>query len=275
MIRHTLLSAFSLLALAAVCPVAYAQAAGKADGVQVDNPSVWRKLIPAEQLERTATEQYQQITAGARRQGALAPANHPQLMRLRRIAERIIKHAPRFNPDSTAWKWEVNLIGSKQINAFCMPGGKIVFYSGILDALRLTDDEVGIVMGHEVAHALREHARERMAKNGITRFGTAIVGAVISGGRYADLANQMGSLATLNFSRSNETDADVVGLDLAARAGFDPRAGVSLWKKMTAASKNAPPQFLSTHPSGPNRIKEIERHLPAVIPLYERSRQAG
>jgi predicted Zn-dependent protease len=254
-------------------PLAMAQPAAKGDGVQVSNPSVLRKLIPAEQLERTATEQYQQLTAGARRQGALAPANHPQLMRLRAIAERIIRHAPRFNPDATTWKWEVNLIGSKQINAFCMPGGKIAFYTGILETLRLTDDEVAIIMGHEVAHALREHSRERLAKNSITRFGTAIVGAVISGGRYADVINQAGSLATLKFSRDNETDADVIGLDLAARAGFDPRAGVTLWQKMTAASKNAPPQFLSTHPTGPNRIKEIERHLPAVMPLFERSKR--
>lgn len=260
------------LPLLFACSIAIAQPAAKGDGVQVSNPSVLRKLIPAERLEHTATEQYQQLTAGARRQGALAPANHPQVMRLRAIAERIIKHAPRFNPDATSWKWEVNLIGSKQINAFCMPGGKIAFYTGILETLRLTDDEVAIVMGHEVAHALREHSRERLAKNSITRFGTAIVGAVISGGRYADVINQAGSLATLKFSRDNETDADVVGLDLAARAGFDPRAGVTLWRKMTTASKNAPPQFLSTHPTGPNRIKEIERHLAEVMPLYERSR---
>ncbi len=259
----------------AMSPAVAAQPATKDDGVQVSNPSVLRKLIPAEQLERTASEQYQQLTAGARRQGALAPANHPQLMRLRSIAERLIKHAARFNPDAAAWKWEVNLIGSKQINAFCMPGGKIVFYTGILDTLRLTDDEVAVVMGHEVAHALREHARERLAKNGITRFGTAILGAAISGGRYADLIHQAGGLATLKFSRDNETDADAVGLDLAARAGFDPRTGVTLWQKMTAANRNAPPQFLSTHPSGPNRIKEIERHLPAVMPIYERSRRAG
>jgi predicted Zn-dependent protease len=270
--RHALL--LTLVVLVA-CPVALAQPADKSDGVHVSNPSIWRKLIPADQLERSATEQYQQLTAGARRQGALAPANHPQLMRLRAIADRIIKHAPRFNPEATAWKWEVNLIGSKQINAFCMPGGKIAFYSGILDALRLTDDEVAVVMGHEVAHALREHGRERLAKNGITRFGTAILGAAISGGRYAELIHHAGGLATLKFSRDNETDADAVGLDLAARAGFDPRAGVTLWQKMTSANKSAPPQFLSTHPTGPNRIKEIERHLPEVMPLYNRSKKAG
>lgn len=241
------------------------QPASKADGVHVDNPSIWRKLIPAEQLERTASEQYHQMTAGARSKGALAPDNHPQVIRLRAIADRIIKHAPRFNPQAASWKWEVNLIGSKQINAFCMPGGKIVFYTGILDNLRLTDDEVAVVMGHEVAHALREHARERLAKNGITRFGTAILGAAISGGKYAELIHHAGGLATLKFSRDNETDADVVGLDLAARAGFDPRAGVSLWQKMTSASKNAPPQFLSTHPTGPNRIREIERDRKSVV----------
>jgi predicted Zn-dependent protease len=263
------------LAAAAVSTSA-AQPAAKSDGVKVDEPSILRKLVPAEKLEQAAAQQYAQMKRDAAAKRALAPDNHPQVIRLRAIADRIIRHAPRFNPDATKWQWEVNLIGSKQINAFCMPGGKIAFYTGILETLQLTDDEVGIVMGHEVAHALREHARERIAKNEATRLGAAVVGSLIGGGRYADAFNLGGSLLTLKFSRGDETDADVVGLDLAARAGFDPRAGVTLWQKMAAASKNAPPQFLSTHPSGPNRIKEIQKHLPQVMPLYERAKgQSG
>jgi len=274
LLRPLLLS----VALAGAAMPAAGQPASRgapADGVQVDSPSALRRLIPAEQLERTAAQQYGEMLSQARQKNALAPANHPQLMRLRAIGDRIIRHAARFNPEAAKWKWEINLINSGQVNAFCMPGGKIAFYTGILDKLKLTDDEVAIVMGHEVAHALREHSRERLAKNSITRFGAAILGSAISGGRYADVIHQAGSLATLKFSRDNETDADVVGLDLAARAGFDPRAGVSLWRKMTEANKSAPPQFMSTHPSGPNRIKEIERHLPEVLPLYERAKRAG
>jgi predicted Zn-dependent protease len=188
------------------------------------------------------------------------------------IAARIIPHASRFNPRSPEWRWEINLIGSKQINAFCMPGGKIAFYTGILDTLKLSDDEVAIVMGHEIAHALREHARERMAKSELTRLGTTVLGELVGGGRYSGAFQMGGNLLTLKFSRSDESEADLVGLDLAARSGFNPRAGVTLWQKMSAANKGAPPQWMSTHPSGPNRIKEIEKHLPDVMPLYEQAR---
>ena len=198
------------------------------------------------------------------------------MVRLNAIAQRLIPHvmAPNLKstPRAANWRWEVNLIGSKQINAFCMPGGKIAFFYGLLDQLKLNDDEVSMVMGHEMAHALREHARERMGKtaatNGLIELGSALLG-LGSGGRY--LANLGGQLLTLRFSREDEAEADKVGLDLAARSGYDPRAGVTLWEKMGNASKGAPPQWLSTHPAGPARIQEIQSNLPAVEPLYARA----
>ena len=247
-----------------------------ADGVQLDERSSLAQLVPAEQIERAAAQQYQQMLRQAAQQHALAPESHPQLVRLRAIAQRIIPHATSPNLKSTPraahWNWEVNLIGSKQINAFCMPGGKIAFYYGLLDQLKLNDDEVAIVMGHEIAHALREHARERLGKttatNGLIELGSAIFG-LGNTGRY--FANMGGQLLTLRFSREDESEADKVGLDLAARAGYDPRAGVTLWQKMTAASKGSPPQWLSTHPAGASRIHEIEASLPAVEPLYARA----
>lgn len=245
------------------------------DGVQVGDPSALRRLVPARQLEQQAALQYNQMKEQAAAKHSLAPDNHPQVIRLRRIAQRIIPFVGRFNRDASQWQWEVNLIGSRQLNAFCMPGGKIAFYSGLVDGLKLTDDEIAIVMGHEVAHALREHARERLAKSSLTRIGAAVLGSVVGDGRYADAFQMGGNMLSLKFSRDDETEADVVGLDLAARAGFDPRAGITLWEKMGAASKGAPPQWLSTHPSGPNRIREIERHLPEVMPLYAQATQQG
>ena len=197
---------------------------------------------------------------------------------MRQIARRIIPQAAAWNPRAKDWTWEVNLIGSGQINAFCMPGGKIAFYTGILDKLQLTNDEVAMVMGHEIAHALREHARERMGKSAVTQ-GVARLGGAIAAGvlgidpRLTDaVASGGANLLTLQFSRSNESEADLVGMEIAARAGFDPRAGVTLWQKMSAANKGAPPQWLSTHPSGSSRIAEIEKNLPRVLPLYERAR---
>jgi predicted Zn-dependent protease len=247
-----------------------------ADGVEVGERSQLSGLVSAEQLEKAAQQQYRKMLVEASSQRALAPDSHPQVVRLRAIAQRLIPHimSPNLHstPRASSWNWEVNLIGSKQINAFCMPGGKIAFYYGILDQLKLTDDEVAMVMGHEVAHALREHARERMGKSAVTN-GAIEIGAALlglgNGGRY--LAGLGGQLLSLKFSRSDESEADKVGLDLAARAGYDPRAGVTLWQKMGQASKGAPPQWMSTHPSGATRIEEIQGNLPVVLPLYQRA----
>jgi Zn-dependent protease with chaperone function len=240
-----------------------------AEGVDVGKPSSVRNLVPAGALENQAAQEYEQLKRQASARRALGPDDHPQVKRLRAIAARMIPFVERFNPRARQWRWEVNLIGSKQVNAFCMPGGKIAFYTGILDTLKLTDDEAAMVMGHEIAHALREHARARMAKSQITQLGANLLGELVGGGRYAGAFQIGGNLLSLKFSRDDESDADVVGLELAARGGFDPRAGVSLWRKMAAANSRAPLEFLSTHPAGDNRIKEIEKHLPDVMPLWE------
>ena len=176
------------------------------------------------------------------------------------------------NPRARQWRWEVNLIGSDELNAFCMPGGKIAFYWGILRQLQLSDDEVAMIMGHEMAHALREHARERMGKSSATRLGANLISSLLGLGQLGDAALGMGAqLLTLKFSREDESEADLVGLDLAARAGYDPRAGVSLWQKMLKANEGAPPEFMSTHPAGPTRIADIEKTLPKVLPLYDKA----
>jgi predicted Zn-dependent protease len=240
-------------------------------GLQADvgKTSSFTKLVSAEQIEAAAVQQYRQVLREAAAQRALAPKDHPQMVRLRAIADRIIPHALPWNPRAKQWQWEVNLIGSAQVNAFCMPGGKIAFFYGILQRLQLNDDEVATIMGHEAAHALREHARERMGKTAATRIGAGVVSSLLGLGGLGDAALSMGGqLLTLQFSRSDETEADLVGMDLAARAGYDPAAGVTLWQKMMAASKGAPPQFLSTHPAGDTRIRDIQDKLPKAQPLF-------
>lgn len=270
---HSLISGAMLCApLLVATGNANAANAPQADGVNVGKPSVLRNLIPAKQLEEQASVQYADMMQQAASKHALAPDQHPKVKRLRAIAFRIIPYATKFNPSASQWRWEVNLIGSKQLNAFCMPGGKIAVYSGLLDTLKLTDDEVAVVLAHEIAHALREHARERMAKSELTQFGVSLLGQKIGDGRFTELFQAGGSLLTLKFSRGDETDADIVGLELSSRAGFDPRAGITLWRKMTASNNGAPPEWLSTHPSGNHREKEIQRHLPEVMPLYEKAR---
>ena len=241
--------------------------------VDVGKTSAMAKLVPAGTLEKSAAQQYSQMMAEAKAQGALASPNNAQLQRLRAIAQRLVPHTPQWNERAPGWKWEVNLIGSKQINAFVMPGGKIVFYTGILDQLQLTDDEIAMVMGHEMAHALREHARERLAKSQVTGMGLSLGAQLLGLGDIGNLAANLGTeLLTLQYSRSDESEADLVGLEIAARAGYDPKAAITLWQKMAKATGDKGGMaFLSSHPSGPNRIKELEANLPKVESLYRRS----
>ncbi len=241
--------------------------------VDVGKTSAMAKLVPASTLEKSAAQQYSQMMAEAKAQGALASPNNAQLQRLRAIAQRLVPHTPQWNERAPGWKWEVNLIGSKQINAFVMPGGKIVFYTGILDQLQLTDDEIAMVMGHEMAHALREHARERLAKSQVTGMGLSLGAQLLGLGDMGNLAANLGTeLLTLQYSRSDESEADLVGLEIAARAGYDPKAAITLWQKMAKATGDKGGMaFLSSHPSGPNRIKELEANLPKVESLYRRS----
>jgi Zn-dependent protease with chaperone function len=241
--------------------------------VDVGPPSRMRGLVPAEELEAAATQQYSQMMAQAKQQGALAPENHPQLQRIRAIAARLIPLSTQWNDRARSWRWEVNLIASKQINAFVMPGGKIAMFTGILDQLQLTVDEAAMVMGHEMAHALREHARARIAKtegtNAIFQLGAQLFGL----GGLGEMAAGVGTqLLSLRFSREDEIEADLVGLELAARGAFVPEASITLWEKMAKVSGGGGgPGFLSTHPTGPDRIRRLQENVPRVRGLYQQA----
>ncbi len=264
-------------ALTSAAPVVLARDKPEPEGVHVDKMPWLRKWVSEEQLEAQAAQQYSDIKRQVSRHDALVADDHPEVRRLRAIARKLIPHATRWNARAAQWQWEVNLIGSKEINAFCMPGGKIAFYSGILSTLKLTDDEVAIVMGHEIAHALREHGRERAAKSGLASVGAQLAGIGLSALLGLDrhtattATGSIANLTMLKFSRDDETEADLVGLDLAARAGYDPRAGIALWQKMDRVGRNATPQWLSTHPAGKSRIAEMQKHMPSVMPLYARA----
>ncbi len=266
-----LIAAFGLAFALAVMTVAPA-VAQDSEGVKISRPAWSRKLISAEKLEQQAGLQYQQMTREAFQKRSLAEETDPQLVRLRKIFRDLLPGAAKFNDASKTWRWEVNLLRSNQINAFCMPGGKIAFFSGILDKLQLTDDEVAMVMGHEIGHALYEHARARAVKSTAAVTVSRAVGGLLFGDAGDVIGAQAGNLIALRFSRNDELQADLIGMELAARAGYDPRSGVTLWQKMAKASGGAPPQWLSTHPAGETRINTIKKHLPEVMGLYERAR---
>ena len=252
------------------------------EGVEVHKSRLL--LLPASTVERSASQQYGQLMREAAQKNLLNN-DKAQLERLRAIARELIPQSVRFNPNAAKWRWEVNLITSKSVNAFCMPGGKIAFFTGIIDTLQLTDDEIATIMGHEIGHALLEHGRARMSEEVLKNVGISIAAAVLNLGQVSgELLAQAANLAvSLPYARKQESDADLVGLELAARAGHDPRAAVAVWHKMAklsqASAKSAggsgqPPQFLSTHPSHESRIREIEANLPKVLPLYLAARKS-
>ncbi|MEY4616239.1 MAG: hypothetical protein RJB66_1199 [Pseudomonadota bacterium] len=226
-------------------------------------------LVSSSDIERSSAEAYEQVKREAAKKGNL-DKNSEQLNRLKIISRRLIPHSEIFRNDSIKWDWEVHLESNPQLNAYCMPGGKIMFYTGIIDQLKLTDGEIAAIMGHEIAHALREHGRERMSeqliKIGIIKLGVE-TGVVDK--KYEGALLVFSSLVIdLPHNRGQETEADVLGLELMARGGYNPQEAITLWQKMGASGAGKPPEFLSTHPSDSTRIKNIRANLEKVLPLY-------
>lgn len=235
-------------------------------------------LLPASTIDKMSAQAYAQTLGEAKKKHTLN-ADPAMVSRVRGISNKLIAQADVFRPDAAKWNWEVNVEKNDQLNAYCMPGGKIMVLSGLVEKLHATDDELAAVIGHEISHALREHGRERMSQAYVQQFGLQALGAYVSGaaGSAAVQAAGMGSqlFFTLPNGREQEREADRMGLELAARAGFNPDAAVTLWQKMSAQSKSAPPEFLSTHPASQNRIADLKALAPKVRPLYEAAKKAN
>lgn len=227
-------------------------------------------IVSAKEMNKGASLAYQEVLKEAKKNKKLN-TNNKLVKRVRYIANRIIPHTVVFRSDAPRWDWEVNVLESDQLNAWCMPGGKIAFYTGIINKLKLTDAEIAAIMGHEMAHALREHGRERASEQTLTQVGLSTI-AVLTGAKAQTM--DLASLAVnvtlrLPNSRTHEVEADRMGVELAARAGFDPYAAVSVWQKMEKRSKGKnPPEILSTHPSHKNRIKDLKKYSKRVEHLY-------
>ncbi len=269
--RRSIIAGVAALAIAASLPAAAQRAKDDDEGVKVRRASFVRNLVPAASLENAALQQYGQLRAQATGRKALVAEDDAQAKRVQRIAKELLPHTHKWNRRAKDWSWEVILVRTPTVNALCMPGGKIAVFTGIIDKLNLTDDELAIVLGHEMAHALREHARARAAKVTLTNVGTMVVGLVI-GGNVGELARQGGGLLNLKFNRDDERDADLIGMEIAARAGYDPEAGITLWQKMAQVARGAPPTWLSTHPSSEDRVRRMKAAMKDVAKLYERGK---
>ncbi len=231
-------------------------------------------IVSSEAIDDAARQEYTALIADEGKKGELN-RNPAEVSRVRAIANRLIPATAAFRPDALKWNWEVNVITSPEVNAWCMPGGKIAVYTGLIEKLHITDDELAAVMGHEMAHALREHARERASEQAVAStaisVGAAVLGIGDLGQKTAEYA-YMGLLGLPN-SRRHETEADRIGVELAARAGYDPRAAISLWQKMAQVGGPETVKFLSTHPSREERLSDLTNYSARVMPLYEQAKK--
>ncbi|MBH3427115.1 M48 family metallopeptidase [Pseudomonas alkylphenolica] len=263
-------------ALSASVLLAGCQAVNTTSGgaVGVERKQYMFSMLSTDEVNQMYAQSYQQTLGEASSKGVLDKTS-AEAKRVQVIADRLIAQAPKFRPDAAQWNWEVNLIKSDELNANCGPGGKIFFYTGLIDKLKLSDDEIAAVMGHEIAHALREHGREAMSKAYGIQMARQGAGALLGLGQdslaIADTVVQYSM--TLPNSRANENEADLIGLELAARAGYNPNAAITLWDKMAAASGGSQPEFMSTHPASSSRQAALQAAIPKVMPLYEQAKK--
>lgn len=239
--------------------------------IGVSRTQYMTNLVSEAQLNQQAVSLYQKTLADAKSKGQLN-ASAAQTQRVKTISDRLIKQVGVFRPDALGWSWEVNVISSDEVNAWCMPGGKIAVYTGLINTIKPTDAELAAVIGHEIAHALREHSREQASQQVATQMGLGVLTAITGTQLTSDLGSVLSNVMfELPNSRSHETEADLIGVELAARAGYDPRAAVTLWQKMgqlSGGSRNV--EWLSTHPSPDTRIAELQRAAERVMPLYNK-----
>ena len=228
-------------------------------------------MVSSAEVERLSSISYNEQNQKAKEKNVLVTSG-PTLDRLKVIANRLIPQTKEFRDDTRQWDWRLTLIDAPILNATCAPGGKITFYTGIIEKLNLSDDEIAAIMGHEIAHALREHGRERVSQAMAQKLAVNVAMAAAGGyGSAVSAANQVAYYVfVLPNSRENESEADAIGLELAARAGYNPAGAITVWQKMIKANQGkSAPEFLSTHPSGETRIEQLTALMPAVEPLYK------
>ncbi|WP_420819356.1 M48 family metallopeptidase [Paraburkholderia flava] len=241
--------------------------------IRYGDGAVFRNLIPSPMLEAQAADEYDQIVHGAQHSNRLYPDTDDRVQRVRGIVDKLIPYSLKWNDRAKNWKWDVAVLRSSDIRMYCLPGGKIVIYSGLLDRVRLNDNELAMLIGHEIAHALREHARERLGEQQAAQFGSGTIPQLFG---LADLGMAplgIGSrLLEMKYERTDETEADVIGSDIASRAGYDPRAAITLWDKLAAATRSNRDQgFIYVHPYTPARRQDIMKRLADMLPLYAKA----
>lgn len=226
-------------------------------------------------LNASAAQGFSKMTAEARQKGQLDTSSNTY-RRINTVMQRMIPYANQMNQTGQPFQWQLAVIKSDTMNAYVAPGGKVVFYTGIVNKLNLSDAEIAAVMGHEMTHALEEHAKSKIGAQALTglalNIGKAYAGDSIGqlGSAALDLGSQVG--VGLPYSRNLESRADYGGLLLMAKAGYNPQAAITLWEKMNRMDGAGGPSFLSTHPSNNQRIEDMRKNLPAAMAVYNSRR---
>jgi predicted Zn-dependent protease len=265
MVRHLLSVLIALLAL----------------GGCATNPITGRSqamLVSDSEAAKQSAQAYSQLISGASQKQILDndPAN---LQRVRSIAQPLIAQAAIMRPETRNWQWDIHVLKSDEVNAWCMAGGKIAVYTGLLQKIQPTDDELAQVMGHEISHAMLSHQAEKLSRAQMQQAGIAlgVIAGAIAGYNLSGVAGLANSAATVGLqlpnSRQAESEADSVGIELAAKAGYNPNAAVSLWKKMLAAGGSNGPGWLSTHPATEDRIQAMQVRAQQLMPVYEAAKR--
>jgi Zn-dependent protease with chaperone function len=234
---------------------------------------LFRRLIPSPTLEAQAAAEYAEIVRGAAHSDRLYPSTDPRVQEVQALVDRLEPYALKWSDRVKNWKWEVAVIRSPDIRMYCLPGGKIVVYGGLLDKVKLNENELGMLFGHEIAHAVREHVRERLGEQQEAQLSQGTVPQLFGLADLGVFPLGIGSqLFEMHYGRADETEADVIGSDIAARAGFDPRAAITLWDKLAAATRSDRDQgFIYVHPYTSARRDDILKRLPDMLPLYSKA----
>jgi predicted Zn-dependent protease len=250
--------ASSALALALASPLTLAACSTEQAPVTGRSQSM---LVSEKDVISESTKSYSELLAKLRKEGKLN-ADHAEVERVSRVVRKLVPQAIALRPDAAQWQWELNVAETKTINAWCMAGGKMMVYSGLIETLHVTDDELAAVLAHEIAHAIAKHQQERASHEQARQLLTLPFSIAAKVFLPVDPTSAISELAFgLPFSREQESEADRIGLTIMARAGYDPKAMISLFQKMQAQDKGDTPQFMSTHPSDATRIEDIRRTI--------------
>ena len=236
-------------------------------------------LVSEQSAIAESAQAYQSMMSGLDKKGKIS-TDSKLTARIHLITDRLIDQAILFRPETRNWAWSVNVIDEpKTVNAFCMAGGKMGIYTGLIEKIKPTDDEIAAVMGHEISHALLQHSREQMSEQAVMGVGVALIGVTASSDADRGTRENVAGLAAITLimlphSRNHESEADKLGVELAAKAGYNPRAAVTLWNKMLAESGSKSNfDWLSTHPASPKRVAALESLEAEMMGFYQQAKK--